>query len=306
MRALGEEQAGRVRHFHEPALLHLEDPDLVRRPEAILHRPQHTVGVMALALEVQHRVDEMLEDAGAGDGALLGDVTDEERGDARALGQRHQARAALAHLGDAAGRRLQVGQEHGLDGVDDERPRLEVVDGGLDGPEVTLRPQEQTIGGHPQALGAQLDLRGGLFRRDVEDGRRGLRQRPRGLEQQRALADAGIAADEHERARHDASAEHPVELADAGPAALGVVQRDIAQETRTARRRHAAPPGGRGRRTLLDQDDELAGGALAVRTGARLRGREPALLAAIDAALPRAHGLPSLLAPPSLPRPRIR
>jgi hypothetical protein len=36
------------------------------------------------------------------------------------------------------------------------------------------------------------------------------------LEQQRGLADAGLAADQHERPGHDAAAEHAVELTDPG------------------------------------------------------------------------------------------
>ena len=37
-----------------------------------------------------------------------------------------------------------------------------------------------------------------------------------GLQQQRRFADAGIAADQHRRARHEAAAEHAVELGNAG------------------------------------------------------------------------------------------
>ena len=62
--------------------------------------------MMALALEVQHGVDQVLEHARPGQRAFLRDVADEERRDAAALRQRHEARAALAHLRDAAGRRL--------------------------------------------------------------------------------------------------------------------------------------------------------------------------------------------------------
>ena len=56
-------------------------------------------------------------------------------------------------------------------------------------------------------------------------------------EQQRRLADAGLAADEHERGRHEAAAEHAVELGDAG--------RDPRRPPRRRRRRGeaAAVPG---------------------------------------------------------------
>ena len=65
--------------------------------------------MMTLALEIEDGVDQVLEHARAGQGALLRDVTDEKRGDAAPLRQGHQARAALAHLRDAARRGFQVG-----------------------------------------------------------------------------------------------------------------------------------------------------------------------------------------------------
>ena len=70
----------------EAAVAHLEDADLVRRAEAVLQRAQRAVGALALALELQHAVDEVLEHARAGERALLGHVADEQHGGAAALG----------------------------------------------------------------------------------------------------------------------------------------------------------------------------------------------------------------------------
>src|SRR6185369_51730 len=101
--------------------------------------------------------------------------------------------------------------------------------------------------------GAELHLPRRLLAGDVEDGplpdraREPLQRR----EEERALADAGVAAEEHERARDDAAAQHAVELADAGAdarllARLHLVERDRphaaldraeAAATRCARRR---------------------------------------------------------------------
>ena len=67
----------------------------------------------------------------------------------------------------------------------------------------------------PEPLAAHLDLALGLLARDVEDGAARAAQQVRHLQQQRALADAGLAADEDHRAGHDAAAQHAVELADA-------------------------------------------------------------------------------------------
>ena len=52
----------------------------------------------ALALEIEHRVDHVLEHARAGDGAVLGDVADQQHGDAAALGQLDQLLRGGAHL----------------------------------------------------------------------------------------------------------------------------------------------------------------------------------------------------------------
>ena len=57
-------------------------PDLVGRAEAVLQRAQRAVGALALALELQHAVDEVLEHPRAGQRALLGHVADEQHGDA--------------------------------------------------------------------------------------------------------------------------------------------------------------------------------------------------------------------------------
>ena len=75
----------------EPALAHLEDAHLVGRAEAVLDGAQHAQRVRAVALEVEHRVDQVLEHARAGERALLGDVADEEARDAARLGVRRRA-----------------------------------------------------------------------------------------------------------------------------------------------------------------------------------------------------------------------
>ena len=80
---LADEARAGVEDLDEPALAHLEDADLVGRAEAVLQRAQRAVGALALALELQDAVDEVLEHARAGQRALLGHVADEQ--DRRAL-----------------------------------------------------------------------------------------------------------------------------------------------------------------------------------------------------------------------------
>ena len=74
-----------IRDALEPGAGHLEDAELVRRAEAVLRGAQHAVRVVAVALELEHAVDEVLEHARAGDRAVLRHVADEEERDAGLL-----------------------------------------------------------------------------------------------------------------------------------------------------------------------------------------------------------------------------
>ena len=74
--------------------------------------------MVAVALELEHAVDEVLEHARAGDGAVLGHVADEDRGDTRLLGDAEQPRRRLAHLRHRARSRADLGRVERLDGVD--------------------------------------------------------------------------------------------------------------------------------------------------------------------------------------------
>jgi hypothetical protein len=84
-----EPRAG-VEDLDEAALAHLEDAGLRGRAEAVLQRAQRAVGPLALAFELQHAVDEVLQDARARDRALLRHVADEDHGRARRLRRAHQ------------------------------------------------------------------------------------------------------------------------------------------------------------------------------------------------------------------------
>ena len=62
----------------------------------------------------------------------------------------------------------------------------------------------------------------GFFARRVEHWPDGLGKVGRCLQQQRRLADAGLAAEEDQRSRHDAAAEDAIELANARRDAIGL------------------------------------------------------------------------------------
>ena len=84
--ALAEEQLGRVGDLAQALVRHLEDADLVGRAEAVLDRAQDAEVMAAFALEIEHGVDHVLDDARAGDLAVLGDVADQHDGRTGRLG----------------------------------------------------------------------------------------------------------------------------------------------------------------------------------------------------------------------------
>ena len=118
-----DEEAGRVGDRGDAVGGQVEAADLVDRAEPVLHRADHPEPGVAVALEVEHHVDEVLEHPGAGDRAVLGDVADEHRGDVAGLGDPDQRGRDLLDLGDAAGDAVDARGADGLDGVDDEQRR---------------------------------------------------------------------------------------------------------------------------------------------------------------------------------------
>ena len=95
-----------------------------------------------------------------------------------------------------------------------------------------------------QPLGAQADLRGRLLAGDVERAPAGQREVAQRHVRERRLADARRAAEQDERAGHEAAAEHAVELADAGRKPRHALGADVAQG---APARPGAAPARRGR-----------------------------------------------------------
>ncbi len=263
MGPLGEEHRRGVRHLGQAGALHLEDADFVGAAEAILVRAEDAEGVPALALEVQHRVHHVLQHPRPGDGALFGDVAHHEGGHAGLLGPGHQAPGALAHLPHAARRAAQLGEEHGLDGVDDEAPRRQLLGRGQHLLEVGLGEDVQLLALHPEPLGAHARLPERFFARHIE--RRAVAgEAVDGHQQQRRLADAGVATDEHQTPQRHPAAQHPVQLLDAGePPRLGR-RLDVAQQHGLALPAAGAPgrPRLAGRRELDLFDQRTPGAAL--------------------------------------------
>ena len=200
--AVGQEQGRGVGHRHQARLGHLEHADLVGRAEAVLDRAQDAELVAALALEVEHGVDHVLEHARAGDLPVLGDVADQQEGAAALLGEADQGLGGGAQLGDRAGRLLEPVDPHGLDRIDDHQVRrLRPVERGQDVAGRGGAGELDRRVGEAEPAGAQPDLVDRFLAGDIDDraaldGQRGGR-----LQHQRGLADAGIAADQDRRAR---------------------------------------------------------------------------------------------------------
>jgi hypothetical protein len=112
------------------------------------------------------------------------------------------------------GRGLELLGIDGLDGVDHRHLGLLRLEGAEDGFQADFREQGD-VGVQAQAVAAQGDLGGGFLAADVQGPGAGadLRQ---GLQQQGGLADARVAPQQHHAAAHQAAAQHPVELGQAG------------------------------------------------------------------------------------------
>ncbi len=114
----------------------------------------------AVAVEREDGVDDVLEHARPGDGALLGDVADEQGGEVALLRELHEPVGAVAHLRDRAGCPRPIGIDHRLDRVDREHiggDRLRVGD---DVVEIGRADDEQLRRDRADPLGAHPDLRG--------------------------------------------------------------------------------------------------------------------------------------------------
>ncbi len=122
----------------------------------------------------------------------------------------------------------------GLDRVDHDQVGLHLVDRGEHVGEGRLGEQPQPVTNRTEPLGPQPHLLGRLFGGDVQRGARPLGQE---LQQDRALADPGFAAEQRDRPGHDAPTEHPVELADLGRPGCTGERIDLADPHRRRGRR---------------------------------------------------------------------
>ena len=246
----GEHGGRGVCDLYETVLAHFEHADLVGRAEAVFGGTQTAERTGRFALEIQHAVYHMLEDLRSGERALLVHMTDDENGHVFVFRILHQTHRAFLDLRRAAGRGGQIALVDRLDRVHDEnvgRHELGLVDDLI---HVGLREDIQLGGGDVQTGRAELDLPERLLAGNIQHAGVPAHLLTH-LEQKRGFADAGLTANEHERAVHRAAAENAVKLPDAGKKTRLVAGLDVAEQGRprcAAHEARRAARGGRGGR----------------------------------------------------------
>ena len=207
---------GCVFNGHHALARHFKHAQLVDRAEAVFHRAQQAILMLIIALKVQHHIHHVLQHARAGNRALLGHMPHQDDGAAVGLGIAHQYRRAFTHLADAARRAGKVRAVHGLDGVDHGEIRLDGIELFLNRIHGVFGQHQNLLVPHAQAVGAQANLPRAFFARYIQHALAHARHARAHLQQQRAFAHARLAAHQHQRALHNAAAQHTVKLADAG------------------------------------------------------------------------------------------
>src|SRR5439155_6273592 len=154
--AAAEELRG-VRYADQSRAGHLEDAELVRRAEAVLRGAQDPVRAIAVSLELQDTVDQVLEHPRAGDRSVLRHMADEEHGDPALLRDPKKPSRRLTNLRDGPGRRPDLGRIERLHRVDHADVRPLALERRADRLELRLG-QDLDRRCAAEASGAQLDL----------------------------------------------------------------------------------------------------------------------------------------------------
>ena len=153
----------------------------------------------AFALEVKNGIDHVFENSGARDCAFLGHVSYEDQRETAPLGETDQRVSRASYLRNRAGSGFEVVEIHGLDGIDDDKPRRIR--------NIQRRDDIAHVGGcgelnrcfrQPQPIGAHPDLVDRFLARDI-GACRFLRDCAGHLEKDRRFADARITAQQDGR-----------------------------------------------------------------------------------------------------------
>ena len=184
----------------------------------------------AVALEVEHGIDHVLDDLWPGDLSVLGHVADEQHGAARHLGITDERLRRGAHLADGAGRGVERVGPKRLDGIDDDEIGRRVSSASVARmlERLVSRGEADRRVREAQALGAEPHLRDGFFAGEVD-----ARAAPRGRDAAASWSSSvdlpmpGSPPIRMRGARHDAAARDAVEFGDAGREARRFVRRAL-------------------------------------------------------------------------------
>ena len=102
-------------------------------------------------------------------------------------------RSHLAHLADAAGRHFEFFTERGLDGIDDDGLRIQLLGRSKNFLDAHFGVDVQVVFANREPFPSQLDLVRRFLARSVENDRRGGEMRS-DIEHERGFAHSGIAA----------------------------------------------------------------------------------------------------------------
>ena len=108
--------------------------------------------VMALAFEIQNRVDDVFQSARAGNRSVFGNMTDEKNRDAARLRQHQELRGDFANLRNRSRRRFYLGRKSRLNRIDNQGRWLDSLNFAKDIFEISFRKQEQIWRGNSQTL----------------------------------------------------------------------------------------------------------------------------------------------------------
>ena len=173
----------------------------------------------ALALEIQHGIDHMLDHARPRDLPVLGDMPHKNHGNTAPFGKACQLVRGGADLTDGPGGGIDVIGPHGLYRIDDDQIGLHLFKCGQDIAQIGFGGQLHRGVGQPQTLRPHTDLRRGFLSADVDCFQTAAGKMGRCLQQKGGFPDARIAAHQNGRGRDQPAAQNAIQLGNAGLAA---------------------------------------------------------------------------------------
>ena len=169
---------------------------------------------MPFAFKIENRIDHVLEDPWASDGAFLRHVPDDEDGNIPALAPLHETSGAFPDLRNAPGRRGDLVDGHGLNRIDDQQRRRHGIGARQNLVQISAGEDKDLSRVDAEAICAESDLLRRLLCRHVEHRPLHVRQSRRRLQDQGRLADARVAPDENQGSRHQPPAKDTIQLGD--------------------------------------------------------------------------------------------